>query len=134
MAMGPAGRILDAALEAAGIARSVAYVTNAVKHFKWMPRGKRRLHKTPAQREVAACLHWLEQEIAAIEPALIVCLGGTAASALLGPASRVGAPRGRLIRRQDAAAVVVTVHPSYILRLKGSDRDTRSRSSSRICA
>jgi DNA polymerase len=121
--VGPAGRVLDEALDAAGIARATAYVTNAVKHFKWVPRGKRRLHKTPAQREVAACLQWLEQEVAAIAPALIVCLGATATMALLGPASRVGALRGRVIPRANAPAVVVTAHPSSILRLKGADRD-----------
>ena len=120
---GPAGRILDAALEAAKIPRAAVYVTNAVKHFKWVPRGKRRLHKTPAQREVAACLQWLEQEIASLAPGLIVCLGATATSALLGPASRVGALRGRVIRRDAAPPVLVTVHPSFILRLTGADRD-----------
>ena len=121
--VGPAGRILDQALEAAGIARAGVYVTNAVKHFKWVPRGKRRLHKTPAQREVAACLQWLEQEITVILPALIVCLGGTATGALLGPSSRVGALRGRIIRREQAPPILVTVHPSYILRMTGVDRD-----------
>lgn len=121
--VGPAGRILDRALEAAGISRDAVYVTNAVKHFKWMPRGKRRLHKTPAQREVAACLQWLEQEIASIAPALIVCLGSTATTALLGPSSRVGALRGRIIRRSKTPSILVTVHPSFILRLTGTDRD-----------
>ena len=121
--VGPAGRILDQALEAAGIARAATYVTNAVKHFKWVPRGKRRLHKTPAQREVSACLQWLEQEIETVAPMLIVCLGATATAALLGPSSRVGALRGRVIRRDDAPSILVTVHPSYILRLTGADRD-----------
>ena len=121
--VGPAGRILDAALEAAEIPRVTVYVTNAVKHFKWVPRGKRRLHKTPAQREVAACLQWLEQEIATVTPRLVVCLGATATGALLGPSSRVGALRGRVIERGEAPAVLVTVHPSYILRRTGADRD-----------
>ena len=122
--VGPAGRVLDEALAAAGISRAAVYVTNAVKHFKWVPRGKRRLHKTPAQREVAACLQWLEQEIASIAPALIVCLGATATGAMLGPASRVGALRGRIIRRAEAPPVLVTVHPSFLLRLAGADRDS----------
>src|SRR6266576_634418 len=87
--VGPAGRLLDRALEAAGVPREDLYVTNAVKHFKWTPRGKRRLHKTPAQREVAACLQWLEREIAAVKPRVIVCLGATAARALLGADFRV---------------------------------------------
>ena len=121
--VGPAGRLLDHALEDAGIARTVVYVTNAVKHFKWGPRGKRRLHKTPAQREVAACLQWLEREIETVAPMLIVCLGATATAALLGPSSRVGALRGRVIPRDDAPSMLVTVHPSYILRLTGADRD-----------
>jgi DNA polymerase len=121
--VGPAGRILDQAMEAAGIPRASAYVTNAVKHFKWVPRGKRRLHKTPAQREVAACLQWLEQEIGVIAPALIVCLGATATAALLGPSSRVGALRGRIIRREEQPSVLVTVHPSFILRMTGADRE-----------
>ena len=121
--VGPAGRVLDHALEAAGITRATVYVTNAVKHFKWVPRGKRRLHKTPAQREVAACLQWLGREIGIVAPALIVCLGATATAALLGPSSRVGALRSRILRRDGAPSILVTVHPSYILRLTGAARD-----------
>jgi DNA polymerase len=115
--IGPAGRILDAALGEAGIERSQAYVTNAVKHFKWEPRGKRRLHKTPAQREIDACRQWLEREIAAERPAVIVCLGATAAKSLLGPSFRITRERGKLQRREGLPDLVATFHPSYLLRL-----------------
>src|SRR5712664_1129728 len=94
--VGPAGRLLDRALEAAGIDRQHLYVTNAVKHFKWELRGKRRLHKTPAQREIDACRQWLEGEIAAVRPCVIGCLGATAARAVLGPDFRVSKMRGKL--------------------------------------
>jgi uracil-DNA glycosylase family 4 len=90
-----------------------------VKHFKWEPRGKRRMHKTPAQREVEACMQWLVAEIAAVQPALIVALGATAAKALLGPRFRITASRGMLQRPQGLPAVIATFHPSYLLRLKG---------------
>jgi uracil-DNA glycosylase len=116
--VGPAGRLLDQALAAAGIDRKAVYVTNAVKHFKWEPRGKRRMHKTPAQREVEACLQWLEGEIAAVQPAIIVCLGATAAKALLGAAFRITASRGELRRPEGLPPVIATFHPSYLLRLK----------------
>jgi DNA polymerase len=116
--VGPAGRILDQGLRDAGIDRGQVYVTNAVKHFKWEPRGKRRLHKTPAQREIEACRQWLEGEIAAVRPALIVCLGATAAKALLGPRFRITQDRGRVHRREGLPAVLATFHPSYLLRLK----------------
>jgi DNA polymerase len=116
--VGPAGRILDQALDAAGLDRTSVYVTNAVKHFKWEPRGKRRMHKTPAQREIDACLQWLEGEIAAIVPALIVCLGATAAKALLGPAFRITKSRGEVQRREGLPPMLATFHPSYLLRLK----------------
>jgi uracil-DNA glycosylase len=116
--VGPAGRLLDQALAAAGIDRKTVYVTNAVKHFKWEPRGKRRMHKTPAQREVEACLQWLEGEIAAVQPAIIVCLGATAAKALLGAAFRITASRGELQRPEGLPPVIATFHPSYLLRLK----------------
>src|SRR5262245_46390370 len=95
--VGPAGRLLDRALDLAGVERRSIYVTNAVKHFKWEPRGKRRLHKTPAQREIDACFPWLEREIAAVQPQVIVCLGATAARALLGASFRVTTMRGRFI-------------------------------------
>jgi DNA polymerase len=116
--VGPAGRLLDAALAQAGIDRSRVYVTNAVKHFKWEPRGKRRMHKTPAQREVEACLQWLEGEIDAVRPALIVCLGATAAKALLGPRFRITSRRGEIVRPEGMPPVMATFHPSYLLRLK----------------
>jgi len=117
--VGPAGRLLDAALEKAGIDRDEVYVTNAVKHFSWFPRGKRRMHKTPAQSEVAACLDWLAAEIALVQPQVVVCLGATAAKALLGREFRVTVERGRLIEGSLAPFVMATVHPSSILRLSG---------------
>ena len=117
--VGPAGRLLDAALEKAGIARGEVFVTNAVKHFSWIPRGKRRMHKTPAQSEIAACLDWLEAEIALVRPHIVVCLGATAAKALLGRDFRVTVERGRLIEGAMAPFVMATVHPSSILRLTG---------------
>jgi uracil-DNA glycosylase family protein len=117
--VGPAGRILDQALEEAGIDRRVVYVTNAVKHFKWEPRGKRRLHKTPAQREVEACHQWLEGEMATVKPALVVALGATAAKALLGPKFRITLSRGEVVRMEGQPPVMATYHPSYVLRLKG---------------
>lgn len=121
--VGPAGRLLDRALREAGLDRAAVYVTNAVKHFKWTPRGKRRLHKTPAQREIDACHRWLEGELAALPAEVVVCLGATAARAVLGPQARVGELRGRLIKRPGAASVLVTVHPSYVLRTRGADRE-----------
>jgi DNA polymerase len=120
--VGPAGRLLDRALEAAGIDRAGVYVTNAVKHFKWTPRGKRRIHKTPAQREIDACSRWLDEELAALAPALIVCLGATAARAILGPAARVGTLRGRIVQRGEYPPAVVTAHPSAVLRLVGPEQ------------
>jgi DNA polymerase len=117
--VGPAGRILDQALAEAGIPRAHTYVTNAVKHFKWEPRGKRRLHKTPAQREVDACRQWLEREIATVQPAVVVCLGATAAKSLLGPRFRISQERGTVQRREGLPDLVPTFHPSYLLRLKG---------------
>ena len=117
--VGPAGRILDEGLQAAGIDRARTYVTNAVKHFKWEPRGKRRLHKTPAQRELEACYQWLEGEIQAVQPALIVALGATAAKALLGAGFRITHSRGVVQRREGLPDVLDTFHPSYLLRLKG---------------
>jgi len=116
--VGPAGRILDAALKDAGIERAGVYVTNAVKHFKWEPRGKRRLHKTPAQREIEACHQWLEREMATVRPALVVCLGATAAKSLLGPSFRITKDRGRIQHREGLPAILATYHPSYLLRLK----------------
>lgn len=115
--VGPAGKLLDHALEAAGIDRARAYVTNAVKHFKWTPRGKRRLHSKPSAMEIRACSPWLEAEIAAIGPQVIVCLGATASQALLGPDVRVTRQRGTLVQSNLAPYVTVTIHPSAILRI-----------------
>jgi DNA polymerase len=116
--VGPAGRILDEGLREAGLEREQLYVTNVVKHFKWEPRGKRRMHKTPAQREIEACLQWLEGEIAAVKPRLIVALGATAAKALLGPGFRITRERGQVQRRDGLPDVLATYHPSYLLRVK----------------
>jgi uracil-DNA glycosylase len=116
--VGPAGRLLDDALARAGIERDDAYVTNVVKHFKWEARGRRRLHKTPSRREVGACLPWLEAEIELIEPDVLVCLGATAAKALLGSDFRVSQRRGELVESDLATHVTATIHPSAILRLR----------------
>ena len=114
--VGPAGQILDQALEAAGIDRSLVYVTNVVKHFKWEPRGKRRIHQRPDREEVAACLPWFEAEVAAVQPRVIVCLGATAAQALLGSDFRVTRQRGQLLASTLGPPIMATVHPSSILR------------------
>lgn len=116
--VGPAGRLLDDALQRAGIERDDTYVTNVVKHFKWEPRGRRRLHKTPNRREIGACLPWLDAEIELIEPEVLVCLGATAAKALLGKHFKVSQQRGELIASELAAHVTATIHPSAILRLR----------------
>src|SRR3954469_629930 len=116
--VGPAGRLLDRALEAAGVDRDDLYVTNAVKHFKWQVRGKRRLHKTPAQREIDACHQWIEGEIRALKPHVIACLGATAARALLGKDFRVSLMRGRFVESDYAPFVFATLHPSALLRLR----------------
>jgi DNA polymerase len=125
--IGPAGRILDQALAEAGIDRERTYVTNAVKHFKWEPRGKRRLHKTPAQREIDACRQWLEREIETVRPAVVVCLGATAAKSLLGPRFRITQERGRVQRREGMPDLVPTFHPSYLLRLKDRPGEEEAR-------
>jgi DNA polymerase len=119
--VGPAGQLLDRALEAAGVDRQSVFVTNVVKHFKWVLRGKRRLHKKPIQREIDACLQWLEREIATVRPKVIVCLGATAAQALLGRQFRVMAQRGQLVPSRLAPSVFATIHPSAILRLEGEE-------------
>ncbi len=121
--VGPAGRVLDAGLQAAAIDRRLAYVTNAVKHFKWEPRGKVRLHKTPTAGEVHACRPWLDAELRALHPSVVVCLGATAAKALLGPGFKVSQERGRLVPSDLAPAVLATVHPSSILRTDGPERE-----------
>jgi DNA polymerase len=116
--VGPAGRVLDDALEQAGIDRSPAYVTNAVKHFKWTARGKRRIHQKPNAAEIAACRVWLDGELEAIRPRVLVCLGATAAQALLGRQFRVTRERGRWVESDLADHVTATIHPSSILRQK----------------
>jgi uracil-DNA glycosylase family protein len=121
--VGPAGRLLDQALEEAGIDRSQTYVTNVVKHFKWEPRGKRRIHAKPNAAEIAACRPWLEAEISLIKPEVIVCLGATAAQALLGKQFRVSRQRGEFVKSSLAPRVMATVHPSSILR--APDDETR---------
>jgi uracil-DNA glycosylase len=121
--VGPAGRVLDAALEAAGIDRRLAYVTNVVKHFKWEPRGKVRLHKTPNAAEIHACRPWLEAELRALRPSVLVCLGATAAKALLGASFKVSEQRGTFVDSDLAPSVLATVHPSSILRTDGPERE-----------
>jgi DNA polymerase len=116
--VGPAGRLLDRALEAAGVDREHLYVTNAVKHFKWQLRGKRRLHKTPAQREVDACRQWLEREIEAVKPQVVVALGATAARAVIGKDFKVSVMRGQFVESPLAPRVFATFHPSALLRLR----------------
>jgi uracil-DNA glycosylase len=119
--VGPAGRLLDRALEAAGVDREHLYVTNAVKHFKWEPRGKRRLHKTPAQREIDACHQWIEREISLVKPHVIVALGSTAAKALIGRDFKVSLQRGKLVESPLAPYVFATLHPSALLRLRDEE-------------
>jgi len=114
--VGPAGRLLDNALEQAEIDRRLAYVTNVVKHFKWQPRGKRRIHQKPNAAEVAACRPWLEAELTLLKPKVLVCLGATAAQALLGRQFRVSKDRGVPVESDLAPVVMATVHPSSILR------------------
>jgi uracil-DNA glycosylase len=121
--VGPAGRLLDQALARANVDRKQLYVTNAVKHFSFELRGKRRLHKTPTQNEVAACNRWLAGEIRLLKPGLIVCLGATALRALLGPSARVLANRGKVLATSLGVPVLVTVHPSSILRTPPESRD-----------
>jgi len=123
--VGPAGKIMDRALEEAGIDRKQVYVTNAVKHFKWEPRGKRRIHKKPNSREIAACRPWLEAELRIVRPKLVVCLGATAAQTIFGPAFRVTRERGKLLSSDLAPKVVATVHPSSLLRQP--DEESRKR-------
>ena len=114
--VGPAGRLLDEALEQVGIDRSNVYVTNVVKHFKWQPKGKRRIHKKPAAEEIAACRPWLETELDLLKPRVVVCLGATAAQALLGRQFKLTQQRGQWVESELAEWVTATVHPSSILR------------------
>jgi len=116
--VGPAGKLLDRALGAAGVDREHLYVTNAVKHFKWQARGKRRLHKTPAQREIDACHQWLEREVRTVRPHVIVALGATAAKALIGSQFKVSVQRGQFVESPLAPYVFATFHPSALLRLR----------------
>ena len=129
--VGPSGGLLDKALERAGIDRADVYVTNAVKHFNWEPRGKRRIHKKPNASEVAACRPWLDAELALVDPDVVVCLGATAAQALLGKDFRVSRRRGELVE-QDGRLVVATVHPSSVLR--APDERARRREKERFFA
>jgi uracil-DNA glycosylase len=122
--VGPAGRLLEEALAEAGIDRSRVYITNAVKHFKWKPQGKRRLHQKPNAAEINACRPWLDAEIALVGPDLLVCLGATAAQALLGRDFRVSLQRGQFIERPGLPLMMATVHPSSILR--APDDETRA--------
>jgi DNA polymerase len=130
--VGPAGRLLDRALEEAGIDRTQVYVTNVVKHFKWEPRGKRRIHAKPNSAEIAACRPWLDTEIALVKPRVLVCLGATAAQALLGRAFKVTQQRGRFVSSELAPRVLATVHPSAILR--APDDDARHQEFNRFVA
>lgn len=123
--VGPAGKLLDRALDEAGIERNEVYVTNTVKHFKWAPRGKRRIHQKPNAREIAACRPWLEAELHIVRPEVLVCLGATAAQALFGPAFRVTRERGKVLPSPFAAQIVATVHPSSLLRQP--DEESRRR-------
>lgn len=128
--VGPAGKLLDRALQKAGVERAATYVTNAVKHFKFEPRGKRRIHKKPSDQEISACQHqWLDQELRLIEPELVVAMGATAARAVFGKATAIGKNRGHVIKDATLANeltvdVLVTVHPSYLLRVPEEDRDS----------
>lgn len=123
--VGPAGKIMDRALQEVGIDRKEVYVTNAVKHFKWEPRGKRRIHKKPNSREIAACRPWLEAELRVVNPKLLVVLGATAAQTIFGPSFRVTRERGKVLSSKFAPKVVATVHPSSLLRQP--DEESRQR-------
>ena len=123
--VGPAGKLLDRCLAEAGIDRAQSYVTNVVKHFKWVPRGTKRIHSKPGSVEIEACFPWLEAEIAAVKPQIVVALGATAAQALFGRAFRVTRDRGRLVPSAMAPYALATVHPSALLR--APDAQTRER-------
>jgi uracil-DNA glycosylase len=121
--VGPAGRVLDEALEHAEIERGDAYVTNVVKHFKWRPQGKRRLHQTPRAEEIRACAPWLEAEVAVVSPEVLVCLGATAVKAVIGSKARVMKDHGRFLESRLGPEAVPTLHPSAVLRADPGDRD-----------
>jgi uracil-DNA glycosylase len=123
--VGPAGNMLDRALEEAGIIREKVYVTNAVKHFKYVPRGKIRLHQKPATSEIRACRQWYERELAAVQPDLVVAMGATAAQSVIGKITPINKNRGRMIASADGTRVLVTVHPSYLLRLPDEEAKAR---------
>ena len=124
--VGPAGRVFDRALEEVGIARDRVYVTNVVKHFKWEPRGKRRIHAKPRISEIRACRPWLDAELAIVKPRALVCLGATAAQALLGAAFRVSTDRGKFVDSPLAPLVMATVHPSSVLRARTEEERHRA--------
>ncbi len=130
--VGPAGKLLDRALEQAGIDRESVYVTNVVKHFKWEPRGKRRIHAKPNAAEISACRPWLETEIALVRPHALICLGATAAQALLGKSFKVSKQRGEFVESSLAPLVMATVHPSAILR--ATDDESRRAEMDRFVA
>jgi uracil-DNA glycosylase len=125
--VGPAGMLLGAALGDAGIDRSMVYVTNAVKHFKFRARGKRRIHQRPDAGEIAACKRWLQAEVELVQPKVLVCLGGTASRAVLGPHYRVERDRGRLLAPEAAPATLITAHPSAVLRQRDSEARQRAK-------
>lgn len=130
--VGPAGSMLDRALEEAGIDRKKVYVTNAVKHFKFVPRGKIRLHQKPSTPEIRACRQWYERELAAVRPDLVVAMGATAAQSVFGRITPINKNRGRGVTLQDGTEALVTVHPSYLLRLP--DEESRTREYRRFVA
>ena len=125
--VGPSGRLLDQALLEAGVDRADVYLTNAVKHFKWRPQGKRRIHQKPNSSEISACRPWVAAELAVVKPQVLVCLGATAAQALLGRDVRVTRDRGRLLESDLAAVAIATVHPSAILRVRGGKEREREQ-------
>src|SRR4029450_10732983 len=124
--VGPAGKIMDQALEEAGIDRKEVYLTNAVKHFKWEPRGKRRIHQKPNSREIAACRPWLEAELRLVKPNLVVAMGATAAQAIFGPSFRVTRERGKVLSSKLAPRALATVHPSSLLRQPDEESPQRA--------
>jgi uracil-DNA glycosylase len=130
--VGPAGKLLDRALVEAGMDRVSCYVSNAVKHFKWEPQGKRRLHKKPSAREIAACRPWAEAELERVRPKILICLGATAAQFVFGTAARVERDRGKIVESRYSACTLITVHPSSLLRQP--DADSRAREYARFVA